>query len=125
MQTADSMGIFAAPIGTNPAPIRAQAAPAGAIPRAFPSDELALGHDLSSPKGARAYCEALVARTVMAAQADAGTKDAAIHSIARRYRLGSFVRKLWKGEACSLHLDKVIRLQRAHDDAVRSLRERF
>jgi hypothetical protein len=118
---AAQMGVFAAPIRAEAAPIRAKADGF----RAFAGHELAIGHDLSSPKGARAYAEHLARETVMAAQADAGTKDAAIHGTARRYKLGSFLRKLWKGEPCALHLDKIIRLERAHADAVRSIRERF
>lgn len=115
------MGLLTGRNGAEMARIGAEAASS----RGFGAGELALGHDLSSPRGARAYAEHLARQTVLAAQADAGTKEAAIHGTARRYRLGSFLRKLWKGEPCALHLDKMIRLQRAHDDAVRTVRERF
>lgn len=119
----DLMQEMAAPIGADAARISAGRRSDAA--RGFTAGELALGHDLSSPRGARAYADMLVERAVMATQMDAGTLEAAIHSLSRRYRLGSFIRKLWKGEACSLHLDKIVRLERAHDDALRALRNRL
>lgn len=91
--------------------------------RAHRADELALGYDLSTEPGARAYCRELARRTVMRLQAELLTKEAAIHATARRYRLGSFIRKLWKDEPCACTLDKVVRLERAHDAAMAASEE--
>lgn len=87
--------------------------------------EFTFGFDTTTERGAYAYAQELAKRTVMATQVDCRTVDAAIYITSRRYKLGSFVKKLWKGEAAVPRYDKIKRLELAHHDAVRSMKERF
>jgi len=119
-----AMGTFAAPDGAIPALDGANTEPIQAK-SAFPDDELPIGHNRRTPEGAYAYTRELARRTIMAVQLDAGTIDAAIYIISRRYKLGTYLRKLWKGEVAVPRLDKVLRLEDAHRDAMRSVRDRF
>jgi hypothetical protein len=61
----------------------------------------------------------------MATQVDAGTKGAATYVLSKRYKLGSFITKLLKGEPVVIRADRLVRLERAHADAIRALRGRL
>lgn len=87
--------------------------------------EIDFGRDTETEAGAYSYAQELAKRTVMATQMDCRTVDAAIYTISRRYRLGSFVRKLWKSEPAVPRYDRVRRLERAYKDAMRSVQERL
>lgn len=86
---------------------------------------LPVGFDDTTEKGALAYAQELARKTVMATQVDCRTVDAAIYSISRRYKLNSFVRKLWKGEPVVIRLHLIRRLERTYIDAMRTVRDRF
>lgn len=87
--------------------------------------ELAISYDLSTEAGCRAYARELVVRAVMATQMETRTKEAAIYSLERRYKLGSFIRKLWKDQPVVIRADRLVRLERAHSDAIRALKGRL
>lgn len=111
------MGVLTAPKGAFCAPEGAERAPKQA--------ELALSYDLTTEIGSINYARELARRTVMATQQDARTVDAAIFSITARYQFRSFIKKLWKGERVVIRAHLLNRLERAHDDAMRSLERRW
>lgn len=99
-------GAVSAPIGSKRVPER---------------PELALGYDLTTEEGVLRYARELARRTIMATQMDARTIDASIQSVSVRYRLKSFLRKLWKNERVVIRAYLLFRLERAHQEAMRSL----
>lgn len=83
--------------------------------------EFVLNQDLTSPDGAQVHCRELARRAVDLTVVRAKTKDAAIFSLSRRYRFGSWLGKLHRGQKVTLHLHLYERLCRAVEDAAREL----
>ena len=83
--------------------------------------KLKLGYSTKTEKGMYEYAHQLCARTVMALQVRYRTKEGAIDSITREYRLGSFITKLWKRQRVVIKAHKLECLESAHDRAIREL----
>lgn len=111
------MSKFPAPTRADPASVNATHAPQ--------QGELEIKFNTETDRGAYAYAQEMAKQTIMAMQVDCRTVDAAIYVTARRYKLGSFLKKLWKDEPAVPRYDRIKRLERAHRDALRCLRERF
>ncbi len=112
-----AMGIFAGPERTfigqdGPEPV-------------LTAEKLKLGYDRRTEQGMYEYARRLCVRTVMALQVRYKTKDGAIQSITREYRLGSFITKLWKGQNVVIKGHKLECLKSAHDRAVRDVQGDF
>lgn len=80
-------------------------------------NQLALTQDLTSPDGALQACRDLAIRVVSLTEIATGTKAAAVASLTRRYRFGSWLVKLTKGHKVTVHLHLYERLVRAVDEA--------
>lgn len=82
---------------------------------------LGLNEDVSTPEGAARRCRDLAERAVTNTRALTGTKEAAIYSLTRRYRFGSWLTKLVKGHKVTLHLHYYERLCRAVEESAREV----
>lgn len=85
-------------------------------PREFQSprdEEFYLQGDMADPDFVYRQCRAHVRRLVMIHQKEMLTKDAAIHWVAKTYKLRSFVRKMWNGERAEVRVWQWVRVMRA------------
>ncbi|MCW5695820.1 MAG: hypothetical protein KIS96_03685 [Bauldia sp.] len=79
-----------------------------------------------SPAGALADARAVAERTIRLTTRTAGTKEAAVYSLTRRYGLGSWLKRLARGDTkirIDLHLYR--RLCRALEEAVKEEERRL
>ena len=80
--------------------------------------------DELTPEGSLRSARHKAVDLVMLELPEAGTKEAAIYSLARRYRLGPWLKRLWRGDRVTVHLYLYLRLERALDTKIAEAEKR-